>query len=38
MFLSDSYPEVVSFNTGAPFEPFRGAPQIRFTWMPGLYP
>lgn len=35
MFISESYPEVVSFNTGAPFEPFSRAPQIRFTWMPG---
>ncbi len=35
MFISESYPEVVSFNTGAPFEPFSRAPQIRFTWLPG---
>jgi len=34
MFISDSYPEVVSFNTGAPFEPFSRAPQICFTWRP----
>ena len=34
MFISDSYPEVVSFNTGAPFEPFSRAPQICFTWKP----
>ncbi|MGB9893555.1 MAG: hypothetical protein ACPLRA_04015 [Candidatus Saccharicenans sp.] len=32
MFITESFPEVVSFNTGAPFEPFSRAPQIRFTW------
>ncbi|HEK86107.1 MAG TPA: hypothetical protein ENO29_07115 [Candidatus Aminicenantes bacterium] len=32
MFITESYPEVVSFNTGAPFEPFSRAPQVRFTW------
>lgn len=35
MFITENFPEVVSFNTGAPFEPFSRAPQIRFTWMPG---
>ncbi|MCR4397113.1 MAG: hypothetical protein NUW07_10345 [Candidatus Saccharicenans sp.] len=32
MFITESFPEVVSFNTGAPFEPFSRAPQVRFTW------
>ena len=31
MFITDSYPEVVSFNTGAPFQPFNRSPQVRFT-------
>lgn len=32
MFITDSFPDVVSFNTGAPFQPFSRAPQLRFTW------
>lgn len=31
MFIAESYPEVLSFNTGVPFEPFNRSPQIRFT-------
>jgi hypothetical protein len=31
MFITDSFPDVVSFNTGAPFQPFNRSPQIRFT-------
>ena len=31
MFITDCYPDVVSFNTGAPFQPFSRAPQVRFT-------
>jgi len=31
MFVTDSFPEVVSFNTGAPFQPFNRSPQVRFT-------
>lgn len=31
MFITDCFPEVVSFNTGAPFQPFTRNPQIRFT-------
>jgi hypothetical protein len=31
MFITSSYPEVVSFNTGAPFLVFSRNPQIRFT-------
>ncbi|MGB4703885.1 MAG: hypothetical protein WBI18_02235 [Candidatus Saccharicenans sp.] len=37
MFITESFPEVVSFNTGAPFEPFSRAPQIRFTWNEGNF-
>ena len=31
MFITESFPEVVSFNTGAPFQPFNRSPQIRVT-------
>jgi hypothetical protein len=31
MFMTNCYPEVVSFNTGAPFQPFARNPQIRVT-------
>jgi hypothetical protein len=31
MFLVESFPDVVSFNTGAPFQPFNRSPQVRFT-------
>jgi len=31
MFITDCFPDVVSFNTGAPFQPFSRAPQIRLT-------
>ena len=31
MFVVDVYPMVVSFNTGAPFQPFSRNPQIRVT-------
>lgn len=31
MFITDCYPDVVSFNTGAPFQPFSRAPQVRLT-------
>lgn len=30
MFITECYPDVVSFNTGAPFQPFSRNPQIRF--------
>lgn len=29
MFIQESFPEVISFNTGAPFQPFSRNPQIR---------
>lgn len=29
--IPDVFPEVISFNTGAPFQPFSRNPQIRFT-------
>ena len=31
MFVVEMYPGVVSFNTGAPFQPFSRNPQIRFS-------
>lgn len=31
MFIAEMFPGVVSFNTGAPFQPFSRNPQIRFT-------
>ena len=31
LFIPDCFPHVVSFNTGAPFQPFSRNPQIRFT-------
>ncbi|NMB82314.1 MAG: hypothetical protein GYA14_10895 [Ignavibacteria bacterium] len=32
MFVSEMFPAVVSFNTGAPFQPFSRNPQIRFSY------
>jgi len=31
MFVTEDFPDVVSFNTGAPFQPFNRSPQVRFT-------
>ena len=31
MFVTESFPDVVSFNTGAPFQPFNRSPQVRYT-------
>ena len=31
MFIAESFPGVISFNTGAPFQPFSRNPQIRFS-------
>jgi hypothetical protein len=31
MFITDCFPDVVSFNTGAPFQPFNRSPQVRLT-------
>lgn len=31
MFVPEAFPGVVSFNTGAPFQPFARNPQVRFT-------
>ena len=31
LFIAQAYPEVISFNTGAPFEPFSRNPQLRLT-------
>jgi hypothetical protein len=30
MFISDAFPQVISFNTGVPFQPFSRNPQIKF--------
>ena len=32
MFITSCFPTTVSFNTGAPFEPFSRNPQIRYTF------
>jgi hypothetical protein len=37
MFITDSFPEVVSFNTGAPFQPFNRSPQVRLTRQIGRF-
>jgi hypothetical protein len=31
MFITESFPDVVSFDTGAPFQPFNRSPQVRYT-------
>jgi len=31
MFIAESFPGTISFNTGAPFQPFARNPQIRFS-------
>jgi hypothetical protein len=31
LFVPECFPDVISFNTGAPFQPFSRNPQIRFT-------
>lgn len=35
MFVADAYPQVLSFNTGVPFQPFSRNPQIRLTYSSG---
>ena len=35
MFIAESFPGVVSFNTGVPFQPFSRNPQIRLTKSSG---
>jgi hypothetical protein len=35
MFVTNCFPGVVSFNTGAPFQPFSRNPQIRWTYNSG---
>jgi hypothetical protein len=37
MFITESFPEVVSFNTGAPFQPFNRSPQVRLTQQFGRW-
>ncbi len=36
MFVTSCFPGVVSFNTGAPFQPFSRNPQIRWTYKIGV--
>ena len=31
MFIAEAFPDVISFNTGAPFQPFSRNPQVRLT-------
>lgn len=31
MFITEAFPDVVSFNTGVPFQPFNRSPQVRLT-------
>ncbi|MDD5570681.1 MAG: hypothetical protein PHD97_05925 [Bacteroidales bacterium] len=35
MFIAESFPMVISFNTGAPFQPFSRNPQLRLTQKMG---
>lgn len=35
LFIVHSFPGVVSFNTGSPFQPFSRNPQLRFTYQLG---
>ncbi len=35
MFVTSCFPGVISFNTGAPFQPFSRNPQIRWTYKTG---
>ena len=37
MFITECFPNVVSFNTGAPFQPFARNPQIRLTQKIGHF-
>jgi hypothetical protein len=37
MFVTDCYPGVISFNTGAPFQPFSRNPQIKVTRKMGTF-
>lgn len=37
MFVTDCYPGVISFNTGAPFQPFSRNPQIKLTQKIGTF-
>ena len=36
MFIAESFPDVLSFNTGSPFQPFSRNPQIRLTYTSGI--
>ena len=36
-FIPNCFSGVISFNTGAPFQPFSRNPQLRVTWKPGKF-
>ncbi len=36
LFSPSCYPGTISFNTGAPIQPFSRAPQVRITYIPGI--
>ncbi len=36
MFIAESFPDVISFNTGVPFQPFSRNPQVRLTYISGI--
>lgn len=35
LFVASAFPEVLSFNTGVPFQPFSRNPQLRYTYKAG---
>jgi len=37
LFITECFPDVVSFNTGAPFQPFSRTPQIRLSQTTGKF-
>ena len=37
LFITECFPDVVSFNTGAPFQPFSRTPQIRLSKTAGSF-
>jgi hypothetical protein len=36
MFITEAFPDVISFNTGVPFQPFSRNPQVRLTYTSGI--
>lgn len=37
MFITDVFPDVISFNTGVPFQPFSRNPQLRYIYKPSEF-